>query len=416
MGVRGIRIDLERLTPLGAWVEGQIVALKAELKQHAVYRAFLKEIGEEDINISSPPQKQKLVFQYLGLVPDKKSRKTGNPSCDGDFLEYHQDEHPILKTLLRWAELQKLESSFISTLPDLSEKEPDGKHGILHPWWRIGGARTWRISSADPNLQNQPKVPEIRRCFVPRPGYLFVEGDLSQAEPRIIASLADEPLWIEAFKEGRDIYREIYKATKKVTEVSDSQRQWAKTLLLAVSYGLSPTGASQKLGLSVVAAKDLITDFFKGHKKIAQWKKEREEEATRTLQVVAPHGKIRRFNADEVKEAHAFMDSGDRELERKGFGILNGILRQAVNFTPQSLCGHLTLEIMRRAEKKYPACKIVVQVHDSILWEVPRNEYREYVPLLKAEMEDGSSYRWLKVPLKADIKVGEDWGDMQKCQ
>ena len=412
MGFFGARVNLERLIPLASSITRDIEEIKVQMLDHAVYRAFLKLEELESLNINAPAQKQALVFKYIGLRPDKKSRKTGLPSCDGDFLEYHQDQHPILPLMLRWSELQKLQSSFVDSLPDLAVPEGDGIHGVIHPWWRIGGARTWRLSCADPNLQNQPKVEELRRCFVPRPGYAFVEGDLSQAEPRIIASLAGEEAWIEAFRQGRDIYKEIYKKTKGVTEVSKQERNWAKTLLLAVSYGLSPKGAAQKLGMSVDGANELISDFWDSHGSIQYWKEEREREARETGQVIAPHGKVRRF--DKVEIQHAL--EGCEVKDSRSFGVINGIYRQAVNFTPQSLCGHMTLEIMVRSHKRFPTWPIVLQVHDSILWEVPEAEAATAAPILKRLMEEVEGYDWLKVPLKADVKIGMDWGSMKEMQ
>jgi len=412
MGYFGARVNMERLVPLSSEIAREIGEIKASLREHAVYRAFLASEEIEELNINAPAQKQALVFRYIGLRPDKKSRKTGNPSCDADFLEYHQDAHPILPLMLRWSELAKLQSSFVESLPDLAIPEGDGIHGVIHPWWRVGGARTWRLSCADPNLQNQAKVAELRRCFVPRPGYTFVEGDLSQAEPRIIASLSGEEAWIEAFRQGRDIYVEIYKKTKGVTEVSKTQRQWAKTLLLAVSYGLSPKGAAQKLGMSVNDAKELIMEFWENHSKILAWKEDTEREVRETGQVSAPHGKIRRFDRREINAAL----EGESEGDKRSWGIINGIYRQAVNFRPQSLCGHLALEIMVRSHKRFPRWPIVLQVHDSVLWEVPTPEAKDAAPVLKGLMEETDGLSWLKVPLKADIKVGVDWGSMEEVK
>lgn len=412
MGFFGARVDLTRLVPLSAEITREVASIKEQMKEHAVYRAFLKALEIEDLNINAPVQKQALVFKYLGLQPDKKSRKTGAPSCDGDFLEYHQDAHPLLPLMLRWSELAKLQSSFVESLPDLAVPEGDGVHGVIHPWWRVGGARTWRLSCADPNLQNQAKVAELRRCFVPRPGYTFVEGDLSQAEPRIIASLSGEQAWIDAFRQGRDIYVEIYKKTKGVTEVSKTQRQWAKTLLLAVSYGLSPKGAAQKLGMSVDDAKELILDFWDNHANILSWKEETERMVREVGEVSAPHGKVRRFDRMEIQKAL----EGEAEGDKRSWGIIQGIYRQAVNFRPQSLCGHLALEIMVRSHKRYPHWPTVLQVHDSVLWEVPNDEAPGSVPVLKAMMEEAGEHEWLKVPLKADLKIGEDWGSMKEVK
>ena len=148
MGWNGLRVRVASIAPLLAWADSEIATTKAALAQEPLFTYFLKREGLAEFNINSPPQKQALVFGTLGLRAAKFSKKTQAPSCDAAFLEQHADDHPIIPLLLRWAEVAKLKSSFIETLPDLMVPEPDGEHGVLHPDWRMGGAGTWRLSPA----------------------------------------------------------------------------------------------------------------------------------------------------------------------------------------------------------------------------------------------------------------------------
>jgi len=153
-------------------------------------------------------------------------------------------------------------------------------------------------------------------------------------------------------------------------------------------------------------------EFLENHSKILAWKEDTEREVRETRQGSAPHGKIRRFDRREINAAL----EGESEGDKRSWGIINGIYRQAVNFRPQSLCGHLALEIMVRSHKRFPRWPIVLQVHDSVLWEVPTPEAKDAAPVLKRLMEETDGLSWLKVPLKADIKVGVDWGSMEEVK
>lgn len=390
----GMRVHLPSFDGVKEWLTKDIQRIKDELLTSVLYRSFLKKEEIECININSTAHKRSLLFNFIGLPVEKRTKKRV-PSVDKEFMKKHEDTHPIVGLLLQWSKHQKLKSAFVDSIPKLALPEGDGIHAVLHPDWRIGGAATWRLSCALPNLQNIPKVRELRRVFVPRTGRRFVEADLSQAEYRILASVTEEPAMMKAFLEGGDVHAETAKEFLGKRVITDEERQKGKTLNFSIIYGTTAQGLAKKWNITTERAQSLLDTFLAKFEKVSAWMEAQHERVRTDGYVESPFGKQRHLSVtgDEMADAHVY--------------------RQAGNHPIQSAAAEITLEAMVRLDRM-KRWQIVAQVHDSLLVEVPEAEVSEAIATIKATLEDRSSIPWMKVPLVADVKVGHTWGDMEK--
>ena len=395
MAARGARIHLPSLEPVRAQLGADIEAIKAKLAEMSAYRSFCLAADVDHLNINSPKQKVRLVTEFLGVPPEKFSRKTGDASCDKNFLREKVECHPAIPLLMEWMAYQKLKSTYVDALPKQGvPEEDDPNYAVLHPDWRIGGARTWRLSCAEPNLQNIPKRSAlgkiIRRAFVPRPGNVFIDVDYSQAEYRVLAALTGEPSMVAAFLEGRDVHAETARRVLGKADITDVERDWGKTLNFSVIYGATEYGLSEKLKIPKAQGVRLLDMFRRQHPKVMAWMALQWKQAAGGGYVESPFGKRRHFGDDE----------GLSPAERD---------RQAGNMPIQSAAGEIALNAMVRLMDR--GFDIVLQVHDNVLVEVPERSVAAAVPLIKKIMVDRSGMPWMTVPLEVDVKVGPNWGD-----
>lgn len=394
MACRGALVHLPSLLEVRAVITGLIGDIKAKLKDMPAYRAFCCGDGVEDLNINAPAQKARLINTYFGIQPTKFSRKTGAASVDKNWMKERADCHAGMPLLMEWMGLQKLLSTYVDALPRLGVPE-DADHVRVHPDWRMGGTRTWRLSCAEPNLQNIPKRSAlgktIRKAFVARPGHVFIEADYSQAEYRVLAALTGEPSMLAAFNEGRDVHAETARRVLGKAEVSEVEREWGKTLNFSVIYGATEFGLSDKLKIPKSEGVRLLTAFKEQHPRVMEWM-ERQWDAAATVGFVeSPFGKRRHFSDGD----------GITPDERD---------RQAGNMPIQSAAGEIALNAMVRLAAR--GFDLVLQVHDSILVEVPERHVAATVATMRKVMTDRSAMPWMTVPLEVDFKVGPTWGDV----
>lgn len=339
-------------------------------------------------NVASADHVRHLVCGILGFAGGRRSRKTGNASVNKDWLEQHQGQHPILKILRELKPALKYEGNFIANI------ESQVIEDVVHPDWRIGGARTWRISCSAPNLQNLPKGP-IRGIFAARPGKILIENDYSQIELRVLASLAREEGLLEVFAQGGDPHRATAQRIFKKQAVSDKERSIGKRLNFGTVYGISATGLRDKFGIPLDEGEESLKLYWASHPAIHAWKDRQEDLLEEYGCVYSPFGKVRHL-----------PETTTEDYERRA--------RQAGNFPVQSGAGEITLNAMLAFERSGLPGVTVLQVHDSIVVEVDENigldrRYREDLRKVLTDLR----YPWLLTQLAVDTKYGHAWGDME---
>jgi len=382
---QGISIDLP-------WFASLKQRFQAE--RQAVERQIHEAAGCE-FNINSNQQLREILYTRLNL-PVRKRTATG-PSTDASVLRDMAEEgHVLPELLLEYRELSKLENTYLDTLPSLVNPQT----GRIHTSFNQTVASTGRLSSSDPNLQNIPIRRElgkdIRRGFVPRPGWVLVAADYSQIELRLLAHLSGDPAFVQAFRSGGDIHRQTAALIFEVPldEVTGEMRGRAKTINFATIYGQGPHALSRQLGIEHAEAKEFIARYF-----------ERFSE-------------IRRFLDSQVGFAreHGYVQTlfGRRryipELRERNFSIRAFGERTAANSPIQGSAADLIKIAMIRIDhglrETRVAGKMLLQVHDELVFEVPTEELETVQSFVRREMESAAE---LAVPLVVDIGVGKNW-------
>ena len=349
------------------------------------------------LNLNSPKQLAAVLFEKLQL-PILKRTKTG-PSTDADVLEELAGQgHEVPKLLLEYRELQKLRSTYVDVLPGRVNRTT----GRIHTSFNQIGSATGRVSSSDPNLQNIPvrtaRGEEIRRGFVPAPGWKFVVADYSQIELRLMAHLSEDPAFIEAFRKGEDIHRQTAAIIFGVAPegVTPEMRARAKTINFGTIYGQGPFALSRQLGITQEEAKAFITEYFQRFAGVRSFLDRQVELARERGYVETLFG--RRRYIPEVR---------DKNFNLRAFGE-----RQAQNAPLQGSAADLIkiamVRLHRALREERLTGRLLLQVHDELVLEAPRAEVGAVSGLVKRHMEGAAS---LKVPLVVEVGVGDNWLD-----
>ncbi|KKU04307.1 MAG: DNA-directed DNA polymerase I [Parcubacteria group bacterium GW2011_GWA2_45_30] len=411
--IRKVFLDIEMpLTPILAdmeekgilfdkkYLQGLSVKIDAELKK--LTQEIYHESGEE-FNINSSQQLSRILFDKLLLATKglRKTDKGGVVSTRESELEKLKEKHAIVPKILDYRELMKLKTTYVDTLPLLV----DPKTGRLHTTFNQTGTATGRLSSANPNLQNIPIMSdygkEVRKAFVAEKGFRLVSFDYSQIELRVAAHIANDTKMIEAFQNGLDIHKmtaaEIYNVS--LAKVTPELRRAAKTLNFGVLYGMGSQALSEATGMSRDDAKKFIDEYFKKFSGIANYIIETKQFAEEKGYVETIFG--RRRYIPEILSPNWQMK---REAER-----------MAVNMPVQ---GTATGDIIKmamikiddwvRKEKLEDKVRMLLQVHDELLFEIKDVTVKKYAPKIKEIMENTAK---LKVPLAVDVEMGKNWGE-----
>jgi DNA polymerase-1 len=397
------RIDgplLPVLASMEAWGigvdRGILEAMSAEMKSELDRtRAEIIDLAGVEFNVDSPKQLREVLFERLGLKPGRKTAKAGVSSTDAQTLE--ELEHPIADRLLDYRELSKLKGTYVDTLPQLINPET----GRVHTRYNPTGAATGRLSSSDPNLQNIPARTDaglrIRSAFVPAPGFVFLASDYSQVELRILAHLTGDPELIDAFRRGEDIHRHTASRVFGVAsdDVTGAMRRRAKAVNFGTIYGMSETRLARDQGIPRAEARQFIRTYFERFSGIKAYIGRVREEATRDASARTLLGRVRYF---------------PQLRQRVGRAIREQALRGAVNTTVQGTAADLMkiamLDVNRFLEKSRSEARILLQVHDELLLEVPEGEIATVGEGVRRAMEDVQP---LEVPLAVDQKTGGSW-------
>jgi DNA polymerase-1 len=348
-------------------------------------------------NPDSPKQLGEVLFEHLKISAKAKKTKTGQYATSEDVLQKHEQDHPIVPKILEYRQLRKLKSTYVDPLPELCSPN-DGR---IHTSFMQTVTATGRLSSNNPNLQNIPirtaKGREIRRAFVPRSAeYQIMSVDYSQIELRIIAALSEDPSMIKAFKDGQDIHAATAATVYKVPidMVTREQRSAAKAVNFGIIYGQSAFGLAQNLGISRTEAKGIIDAYFEQFGTIKSY-------MDHVIAFAREHGYVetimkRRRYLPDIHSANAMV---------RGYAE-----RNAINAPIQGSAADIIKMAMIAVDKALATkdfkSKMILQVHDELLFDVHVTEQEEMKTLVKEAMEKAID---LVVPMEVEMEIAPNW-------
>ncbi len=379
----GVKIDSAHLAALSKHMRAEISRLEAEAHLAAGH-AF---------NVQSPRQLETLLFDELGLKPIKRI-KTGR-STDARTLEALADEHPLIPIVLEHRHIAKLEGTYVHALPALINL----RTGRVHTSWEQVTAATGRISSTDPNLQNIPIRSElgrsIRRAFIAPPGHVIMSSDYSQIELRVLAHLSKDKLLLDAFLSGTDVHQRTAMAVFGVAahEVSAEMRHQAKAVNFGVIYGQTEGGLARALGIPRTEASSFIATYFQQHEGVRRFMNDVLDQARQGQAVFSMLGRRRLLP----------------EIASSNRAVRLAAERMAMNMPIQGTAADLLkLAMLRLETPPSKGARMVLTVHDELVFEVPEEEQKEAFCNLRESMQ---SVIDLAIPLLVDIGAGRNWMD-----
>jgi DNA polymerase-1 len=357
----------------------------------------IARLADGEFNINSPKQLATVLFEKLGLKPLRKT-KTGY-STDEDTLTQLATQHELPAQILNYRSLSKLKSTYVDALPELIRPETKRLHTSLNQTV----AATGRLSSTDPNLQNIPVKGvyglRIREAFIVPKGHELLCADYSQIEPRILAHLSQDPRLLSVFTKGEDIHMatamEIFGLPSG--QITRDMRRAAKTVVFGIVYGISPFGLSQNLGVPQPEAKKYIDTFF-----------ERFAAVRALMNRNIAEGREKGYTTTILGRRRPIPELQSSDPTQRGFGE-----RMAVNSPIQGSAADLIkiamINVHKKLHEELPHVKMILQVHDELIFEVPDHDLEEAKRLVKQEMEGVGKQLGLSVPLKVDVGVGKNW-------
>lgn len=387
----GIKLDVGYMQELSAALGRRQTELEQQIYAYA----------ERPFNINSSDQLSGVLFDRLGLPSDqvRRTAKTKKYSLTADTLEQMRDKHQIIDLILQYRQLAKLKSTYVDALPGLVNPET----GRVHTSFNQMGTATGRLSSNDPNLQNIPVRTEdgreIRRAFVAAPGHSFIAADYSQIELRVLAHITLDPNLVRAFEEGQDIHAataaQLFNVP--VRAVDKHQRRLAKTTVFGIVYGISSFGLAQRTGLSRTDAQGLIDALFARFPQLRSY-------IDTTLEQGRTQGYVESLFGRRRSMPELTSSNGQRRQAAE---------REAINAPIQATAADIMkLAMIRVAEelkRRRLRTRLLLQVHDELIFEAPDTEADEVQHLVREVMEQICP---LRVPLKVDLEVGRNWEEM----
>jgi DNA polymerase-1 len=383
----GVRLDAPALAAQSTRVERELATRSEQIF----------EMAGEAFNINSPPQLSKILFEKLQLPALKRNAKTKTASTAVEVLEELALAHDLPRLILEWRALQKLKGTYIDALPQLVNPQT----GRVHTCFNQAGAATGRLSSSDPNLQNIPIRTElgreIRRAFIADPGHLLISADYSQIEFRVLAHLADEPVLIEAFQGSADFHEQTALRLFGADSGRDPHqlRATAKMVNYAVLYGKTAFTLAKDINVPTQAAQEFIDAYFAGFPRVRAFIDRTLEDARVSGFVETLYG--RRRLVPELNSRNGQMRAAAE--------------RAATNHPIQGTAADIMKRAMidvDRAIAPMPDVRMILTVHDELLFEVPRARADEVAAVVQDAMQRAAA---LKVPLTVDVGIGENWKD-----
>lgn len=382
----GVRIDVAKLQEADHLLTQELQQLETE-----IYR-----LAGTPFNINSPKQVGDILFDTLRLDPKAKKSGRGQYSTSEEVLQNLKDKHPIVAQILDYRELKKLISTYISALPTYINPAT----GKIHTTYNQTVTATGRLSSSNPNLQNLPIRSErgrfIREAVIPDAGCLFLSADYSQIELRLLAHFSQDAHLLQAFREGQDVHSataaKIFQCP--IDHVTKDQRRRAKTANFGIIYGISAFGLSQQLDCPRAEAKQLIDDYFAAFPQVQTYIETQKEFARQHGYSVTLFGRKRYL--PDIQSHNATVRS---------FAERNAV-NAPIQGTAADIIKMAMVNIHRRLKEEHLQAQMIMQVHDELNFNVPKNEVEQVRQLVVSEMEQVVS---LSVPLVADCGVGNNW-------
>jgi len=387
MEIEGININTDFLKQLSVTLTADIDRLEKNIYEQA---------GEE-FNIASPKQLGIVLFEKMELVKKPKKTKTGQYATGEDILSFLAKDHEIIKDIQDYRQFKKLQSTYVDALPN----EVNPKTGRIHTQYMQAVAATGRLSSNNPNLQNIPirteRGKEVRKSFIPRDkNHVLLAADYSQIELRIIAALSEEENMMEAFKNGEDIHASTAAKVFNVPleEVTREQRSNAKTVNFGIVYGVSAFGLSNQTSLSRSEAKELIDTYYETYPKLKAY-------MSAQVDFAREHGYV-----ETVLNRRRYL----KDINSRNAMVRSGAERNAVNAPIQGSAADIIklamINIHNRFEKEGFQSKMLLQVHDELVFDAHKDELEIIRPIIKYEMENAFK---MSVPLDVEVGIGENW-------
>ncbi len=400
MELRGIRINSAYLQELSQQLEQRLVQLEENTYQ-AAGRKF---------NLASPKQLSEILLEKIPEEFQKKSRKTKTGySTDAAVLDKLQGDHPIVDDLLEHRTLSKLKSTYVDALPQLVRADT----GRVHTDFNQTATGTGRLSSSNPNLQNIPIRTEfsrqIRKAFLPESGWLMVSADYSQIELRILAHLSQEPVLIEAYQNNRDVHTVTAQLLFEKEEVTPDERRFGKTINFGVIYGMGAIKFGKSMGKSSADGKKFIERFNQRYSQVFEYLEKVKKEAIALGYVSTILGRRRYLNFDRLSDLKGTNPEDihpDRlkSLSRDDAQSLRAAANAPIQGSSADIIKLAMIEV-NQVLQNYQA-RLLLQVHDELIFEVPPQEWEELQPKIKDAMENALP---LSVPLIVDIHAGKNW-------
>src|SRR3989475_143848 len=386
----GIRVDPKELEKMSRSMEKEVRRLEKEIWK----------LAGSEFNVNSPTQLAEILFDKLNLQPNARRGKAKARSTAADVLEELSAQHPLPAKIIEYREIAKLKSTYVDALPKLIHRET----GRLHTSFSQTGTATGRLSSSDPNLQNIPIRIELGReilaAFVAWKGKILLSADYSQIELRVMAHVSKDPVLIEAFRNDADIHARTAQEVFGVGPLAQTavHRRAAKAINFGIIYGLSPFGLAQQLGIEQREAAQFINPYFTRYRGVKEYLEKVLEETRKTGMAKTLFGRIRPIP----------------EITSPQMQLRNFAERTALNSPLQGTAADLIklamIAIDRRLREEKFKAKMILQVHDELLFEVPESELSRVSELVCREME---SVHELDVPLAVEAKAGPNWRDMR---
>ncbi|OGY49979.1 MAG: DNA polymerase I [Candidatus Buchananbacteria bacterium RIFCSPHIGHO2_02_FULL_40_13] len=387
----GVKLDLKLLNKLSQETNQDL-----ELLEKKIYKAVGKKF-----NIASPQQLKEILFEKLKISTVGLGKTKTGISTAADELEKLRGEHQVIDLILDFRELAKLKSTYLDALPKLINT----KDHRVHTSFNQTVTATGRLSSSNPNLQNIPirtkRGQQIRKIFIAEKDYKIVKADYSQIELRIVASLANDKNMLSAFESQVDIHTKTAAAINdlKIEEVTPSLRRQAKEINFGVLYGMGSWGLSKRTGISSQEAKKFIDKYFQTYQEVKKYLLE-------TIEIARTKGYVETFYG-----RRRYLP----EINSSSQPVRAGAERMAINMPIQGTAADLIklamIQIHQKLPKVSPATKMILQVHDELVFEVPAKEVKKVAEFIKNAMND--VYK-LRAPIATETSAGSSWGETQE--
>ncbi len=387
------KMELEGISLDEKWLAQESIDLENDLRQ---LESKIFEISGEEFNMNSPKQLGEILFEKMQLDPKAKKTKTGQYATSEDVLQKLSSKHEIIKHILEYRTYQKLKSTYVDALPSQIEKSDNR----VHTNFSQTTAATGRLASVNPNLQNIPirtlRGQQIRGAFVSAEGKKIISADYSQIELRLIAEISGEDNMIKAFQNGEDIHASTAAKLFNIPleEVSKTQRSQAKTVNFGIIYGQGAFALAEQTGLSRTEAKQMIEAYFETYPKLKEYMAEQVRKAREIGYVETLLGRKRHL----------------KDINSNNFVVRGHAERNAVNAPVQGSAADVVkmamIKIQKELEKEKLQTKMLLQVHDELIFEAPIDEVEVAKNIIKMEMENAVE---TQVPLLVEVGVGNNW-------